>query len=410
MYMLNVRPTSWYNRVDDIKGKVMKRLRNIHIIQAGWVLLLTSLLVGLVVMPAGAASNSVRYRAQQQNSTTAVNATIYITNGTLAPIFQSKLDAAVPGAVSSAISSIVGKLPKQDQGWAGQMANALLQPSASLTSLTTQSGGLATSIRMSLYAGDPQPITASMLVSMRVINASTIQVSATPLNGSPALVNGPLATFSIPIGQLSSISTTPGCGDASLAVKLQFPIALGQASSQVQHAALSDFVNHQQMQPTISHANSSISQAVPIGNTNSYVELPASSLAAIGNSVSSLPISSSMSAKNIQLAVQSSNMVITSDVYDSFWGKIGTAITTVAPMASGGNLAVKVLSTTITILNIFTFPYNTYNQQIQQTLNAKLNGALTGKFYVSQAAIGANSHVPCAASNSLVLTGSASLG
>ena len=389
----------------------MKRLRDIRIIQAGWVLLLTSLLVGLVVMPAGAASNSVRNRAQQQNSTTAVNATIYITNGTLAPIFQSKLDAAVPGAVNSAISSIVAKLPKQDQGWAGQMANALLQPSASLTSLTTQSGGLATSIRMSLYSGDPQPITANMLVSMRVINSSTIQVSATPLNGSPALVNGPLATFSIPIGRLNSISTTPGCGDASLAVNLQFPVALGQgqASSQVQHMALSDFVK-QQIQPTISHANSATSPTALNGNTNSYVELPASSLAAIGNSVSSLPISSSMTAQNIQLAVQGSNLVITSDVYDSFWGKIGTATTTVAPMASGGNLAVKVLSTTITVLNIFTFPYDSYNQQIQQTLNSKLNGALTGKFYVSQAAIGANPHVPCAASNSLVLTGSASLG
>ena len=397
--------------VDDTEGKVMKRLRDIRIIQAGWVLLLTSLLVGLVVMPAGAASNSVRNRAQQQNSTTAVNATIYITNGTLEPIFQSKLDAAVPGAVNSAISSIVAKLPKQDQGWAGQMANALLQPSASLTSLTTQTGGLATSIRMSLYAGDPQPITANMLVSMRVINSSTIQVSATPLNGSPALVNGPLATFSIPIGRLNSISTTPGCGDASLAVNLQFPVALGQgqASSQVQHMALSDFVK-QQIQPTISHANSATSPTALNGNTNSYVELPASSLAAIGNSVSSLPISSSMTAQNIQLAVQGSNLVITSDVYDSFWGKIGTATTTVAPMASGGNLAVKVLSTTITVLNIFTFPYDSYNQQIQQTLNSKLNGALTGKFYVSQAAIGANPHVPCAASNSLVLTGSASLG
>lgn len=407
-----IHSTSRYTMVDDTEEKVMKRLRTIRIIQAGWVLLLTSLLVGLVVMPAGAVSNRVQDRAQQQNSTTAVNATIYITNGTLAPIFQSKLDAAVPGAVSSAISSIVGKLPKQDQGWAGQMANALLQPSASLTSLTTQSSGLATSIRMSLYPGDPQPITASMLVSMKVINSSTIQVSATPLNGSPALVNGPLATFSIPIGQLSSISTTPGCGDASLAVKLQFPIALGQgqASSQVQQVALSDFVNHQQMQPTISHANTDTSQAVLNGNTNSYVELPASSLAAIGSSVSSLPISSSMTAQNIQLSVQGSNLVITSDVYDSFWGKIGTATTTVAPTASGGNLAVKVLSTTITVLNIFTFPYDSYNQQIQQTLNAKLNGALTGKFYVSQAAIGANPHVPCAASNSLVLTGSASLG
>ena len=389
-------------------------MKHLRYIQIGWILLLVSLLSGLAVTPVGAASQTAQQPAQRQVSATSVNATIYITNGTLAPIFQGRIDAQVPSAVNSAISSIVGKLPKQDQGWASQMATTLLQPSASLTSLTTQANGLATSLRLSLYAGDPQPITASMLVSLSVINASTIQVSAAPLNGSPALVNGPLATFSIPIGQLNSISTTPTCGDSSLAVKLQFPISLGQghALAQLQSSALSDFSNQQytHMQPTINHANPGTTPGMPNSNTNSYVELPASSLAAIGSSVGSLPVSSSMTAKNIQLSVQGSNMVITSDIYDSFWGKIGTATTTVAPTASGGNLAVNVLSTTITVLNIFTFPSNSYNQQIQQTLNAKLSGALSGKFYVSQAAIGPNSHLPCASGNSLVLTGTANLG
>lgn len=401
-------------------------MKLIRYIQAGWILLLTGLLIGLIATPARAATHvgaqfiAPSHTTQRQASTTSVNATIYITNATLAPIFQSNLNAQVPGAVSSAISGIVGKLPKQDQGWALQMATTLLQPSASLTSLTTQANGLATSIRLSLYPGDPQPITASMLVSLSVIDSSTIQVSATPMSGSPTLVNGPLTTFTIPIGQLSSISTTPTCGDSSLAVKLQFPINLGQAqtSGQVQPAILSDFFNGQQsqsspqMQTTSYHTTSyhTTSAVTPTGNTNSYVELPASSLAAIGNTISSLPVSSSMTAKNIQIGVQGSNMVINSDIYDSFWGKIGTATTTVAPTTSGGNLNVNVLSTNITVLNIFTFPYNTYNQQIQQTLNAKLNGALTGKFYVTQAAIGANSHVPCAASNSLVLTGTANLG
>ncbi len=302
----------------------------------------------------------------------------------------------------------------QDRGWATQMATTLLQPSAALTSLTTQSNGLATSLRLSLYPGDPQPTNASMLVSLRVIDSSTIQVSATPLNGSPALVNGPLATFSIPFGQLSNIRTTPTCGDASLAVNLQFPIALGKghalAQTQTQSSALTAFTSQQQQQSTVSYTHPGTTTDIPNGNTNSYVELPASSLAAIGNSIGSLPVSSSMTAQNIQVGVQGSNLVINSDIYDSFFGKIGTAITTVAPTASGGNLAVNVLSTTITVLNIFTFPNNSYNQQIQQTLNSKLNGALSGKFNVSQAAIGPNPHVPCAAGNSLVLTGTASLG
>ncbi|HEY6409462.1 MAG TPA: hypothetical protein VIY29_18540, partial [Ktedonobacteraceae bacterium] len=59
--------------------------------------------------------------------------------------------------------------------------------------------------------------------------------------------------------------------------------------------------------------------------------------------------------------------------------------------------------------DIFKFQYDTYNQQIEQTLNAKLNGALAGKFTVTRAAIGPNAQLPCAAGDSLVLTGSASL-
>jgi hypothetical protein len=130
----------------------------------------------------------------------------------------------------------------------------------------------------------------------------------------------------------------------------------------------------------------------------------------MGNSVSALPVGNSLTAKNIQIGVQGSNLLINSDIYDSFLGKIGTATTSVAPTAYGGNLTVHVLSTTISIFGIFTFPYNTYNQQIEQTLNSKLNGALGGKFYVARAAIGPNAQLPCAAGDSLVLTGSAPLG
>jgi hypothetical protein len=248
-------------------------------------------------------------------------------------------------------------------------------------------------------------------VTLAVLDSSTVQISAKPINGSVSLVNGPLATFQIPLGQLNSIRTTPTCGDSALAVKLQFPISLGHAQAQLQqNTALDAFAStnaHNQKRNQFSPAGI---RSMPASNTNSYVELPASSLASIGNSVGDLPISSSMTAKNIQIGVQGSNLVINSDVYDSFWGKIGTATTTVAPTTAGGNLAVRVLSTSITILNIFTFPYDTYNQQIEQTLNSKLNGALAGKFTVTRAAIGPNAQLPCAAGNSLVLTGSANLG
>jgi hypothetical protein len=214
----------------------MNHMRDTRFIQAGWVMLLATLLLGLVVTPAGAKSSTMRQATQRSGNATSVGATIYITRGTLVPLFQSRVDQQVPGAVNSAMNNVVSGLPRQDQGWALQMANTLIQPSGTLTGLTTQAGGLVTSLQVSLYPGDPRPINLSMLVSLRVLNSSTVQVSARPLNDGPALVSGPLATFQVPIGQLNSISTTPGCGDAALALKLQFPVTLGrtQAQGQVQ--------------------------------------------------------------------------------------------------------------------------------------------------------------------------------
>jgi hypothetical protein len=102
----------------------MKRIRYI---QAGWVALLAMLVLGLAVTPAGAASTTTRQRAQHQDSTTSVNATIYITLGTLQPLFQSQINQQVPGMVNSVINNMVSKLPPQDQGWATQMATTLIQ-------------------------------------------------------------------------------------------------------------------------------------------------------------------------------------------------------------------------------------------------------------------------------------------
>ncbi|GAC1435664.1 MAG: hypothetical protein NVSMB54_35610 [Ktedonobacteraceae bacterium] len=109
------------------------------------------------------------------------------------------------------------------------------------------------------------------------------------------------------------------------------------------------------------------------------------------------------------MSVQGSNIIVTSDIILGSSFKLGTAVTTVQPTAVGGNLAVNVLSTTLTVLQVFTFPQDTYNAQIQQMLNAKLGTALRGKFNISNAAIGTNSHVPCTASDSLVLTGTTNL-
>ena len=367
-------------------------------------LLLVALLAGLFVTPAGAGSRSITGRAASHaGKATAINANIYLPTTMLSAMFEQRVSQQVPASFNSAINTIVGKLPPADRAWAYQMVTTLIQPSATLTGLKPQAGGLATSLRLSLYPGDPHPVNASMLIQFSVINSSTVQVSARPLPGSPALISGPLTTFQIPIGQLNSIRTTPGCGSAALALNLQFPVAPGQAASQTQAATGMGMIAQPAMLPAPGQA--------PAG-TSAYVEIPASSLAALGSGFGPISLGNilggPLSAQNIQIAVRGSQLAISSTIMLGSL-KLGTATTYVQPLAQGGNLAAHVVQTTVTLLQVITFPYNSYNQQIQQMLNTRLNGALSGKFTVNSAAIGANGNIPCAAGNSLILTGTASL-
>lgn len=388
---------------------------HVRLLQTGWAVLFTSVLLALVVTPVMAAQRAQQVTRQVSHAhtttaTTDIDATIYLAAAMLQPLFQSKIDEQVPGAVNSAISSIVSGLPAIDQGWATQMATTLLQPSAQLVSLTPQQDGFLLTLRLNLYNGDPQPITAKMLVKFSVLDSATVQVSIQPVSGSPSLVNGPVATFHMPIGSLNSINTTTTCGDASLAISLKFPISLGnsgtttgqvrQQSSQSSQSSMRASFQRSAQQQVQGEAHSSV---------NSYVEIPATSLSQLGVGIGSLPINSSFTAQNIQVSVQGSNLAVNSDI---MWGgfRLGVATTTFAPIAQNGNLALKIVGETqLTWANIFQFPFGTYDPQIQQMINAKLSGALTGKFNVTTAAIGPNSHVPCAASNSLVLTGTTSL-
>ncbi len=387
----------------------MKDTRHMRFLQVGWISLLLLLLLALIVTPVSANSNATQRSPQQNNPATSVAANIYITLGTLEPLFQSNINNAVPGAVNNAINSIVGSLPQKDRGWAQIMATTLFQPSATLTGLTRQSNGLVASLQLSLYAGDPHPINASLLTSFSVANASSIVVTAKPINGSPTLVNGPISTFQVPFGQLNGIRTTTTCGDAALNVGLHFPISLaqGQTQSQVQSSGLNAPVSPMVLQHTRNLINKNSELAL---NTNSYVEIPAASLAAIGSSIGSFPVNSSQTAKNIQVSVQNNQIVVTSDIYDSFWGHIGSAVTQIAPTTANGNIAVKVLSTTFKLFGIISIPYDSYDQSIQQSLNQKLQGALAGKFNATSAQIGPSTQLPCAASNSLLLTGTVHLG
>lgn len=379
-------------------------MRRVRVIQVSWILLLAALVLGVSFMtPALAANKTVQHSTgtAQQNASTPVNAIIYLTTSSLQPMFQSHIDQQLPVAFTHAITRMISKLPKQDQGWAMEMATTLIQPSATLVRLSPQQNGLAMTLLLSLYPGDPKAITSTILISFNVLDSSTVQVSATPLNGSPALVSGPLATFQLPLGSLNAIKSTPGCGAAGLALNLQFPVSVGQAQASAQAP---------QFSTTPSGASPLTAKQGTVPGVNSFIEIPAPSLSALSNTLGSMPVGNGFTAQNIRIQVNGSNLDILADIY---WSgiDIGTADTTIAPSAANGKMVLHVLSTTMSLFGLFTFPVNSYNQQIEQTLNAKLGNAFAGKFYVTNAAIGPNSQLPCAAGDSLVLTGNiAALG
>lgn len=411
-------------------------------VRAGGMLLALLALCVVLSVPVQVSALTARLTTRSAHATTSVNAHIYLTNQALQPLFQNDLDAQLPQVLGNAIDSTVSTLPQQDQGWAKQMASALLQPSATLLSVTPQSNGLLTTFKVSLYSGDPHPMTTSLLLGFSVRDTSTLQVTALPsVKGAPSLLSGPLTTIHIPIGSLQSVATTPNCGNAALNIGLALPVVSGQpakasaansglaTSGQPTRSAASDTgfaLSSQQESPFATSANpafpdmgsqpaklsvaaSNLAQ-VALTGVQASIELPASSLARLGNGMGTLTIGSNLTANNLRLGVQGHNQTITADIFWFGFG-IGTAVSTLAPGASNGKLAMHVQSTNLQMLNnLVSFPVNNYNQQIEQRINTSFNNALAGKFTVAQATIGGNAHLPCVASNSLVLTGTVTLG
>ncbi|HJT56401.1 MAG TPA: hypothetical protein VJ761_07900 [Ktedonobacteraceae bacterium] len=382
-------------------------MKHIRYIKIAWILLLAVLVLGVsIITPAAASNKTVHHTTQtaHQAAATSINLNFYIATAHLKTMVQSNINSQVPTSVNSAITSMINTLPKQDQGWAYLMATTLIQPSATLVSLAPQKNGFAMTLRLSLYPGDPKPTTASMLISFSVLNSTTAQVSASPLNG-PALVSGPVGTFKIPLGTLNKVTGTPNCGGAALDLNLQYPVVLGQAqsSSQVQQVTANTSNSRNFLTSHVA------TKTLDAGNVNSFVEITAATLSTLGNTISTMPLGNGLTAENFRISVQKPDIAITSDIY---WNglNIGNAVTTMALSASGGKMVVHVVSTTLNIFGFISFPMNSYNAQTEQTLNAKLGNAFTGVFDVAAAGIGPNSQLTCAAQNSLVLSGASVLG
>src|SRR5579859_1737652 len=306
------------------------------------ILLLLVLLFSLLVKPVRATSHTFQHPAIH-HGTTLLNAVIYLPTSTLQSIFQKHIDQLVPVAFNKSIADMVDKVPPANQNWVSQMTTALLQPSGAITQLAPQTNGLATTLRISLYNGDPRPVDVHMLVTFTALDASTIQVSAQPVAGSPTLVNGPLTTFQPPVGQVSSITTTPTCGSSALAMHLQLP--LPQSGSTNQSVA-------QSTAPATTMRQATPAPFVAPTPLNAYVEVGSASLASLGPSFGSVPINGTLSAQNIRISVQGSNIVIVSDIMLGLI-PLGTATTTLQPQAVGGNLSAHVLKTTLSLFQIF---------------------------------------------------------
>src|SRR5579883_573565 len=368
--------------------------------------LLVMLILGTIVAPVSA-SRQEPGRAQRP-ALGVLNTTIYLTTATLQPLFQSRIDQQLPNIMNSTLETQVSGLPDASKTWAKQLANALIQPSATLTQLSTRQDGLAATLSLSLYPHDPKPTSASMLVKFSVLDSSTIQVSAQPTDGSPTLVSGPLTTIKVPLGKLTDIRTTPNCGDSALAIDLQLPISLDQgqptptpsttsspATTLIEERGLADIRN-------IAHQQNA-------SDTDSYVEITTSALKTLGQSLGSIPVSGTWTAQNLQIGMQNNELVVVSDIVLADTSiKVATATTLILPTIENGTLALHVQKTDLTVL-FLKFSEDSYNQQIEQMLNGNLGKQLAGKFNATAVATGGNKHITCAASTSLILTGTINL-
>jgi hypothetical protein len=392
--------------------------------QRAWILLLLLGLVFLLATPVSAAS---QVQQQRRATTTNLPASVYIAMDSLQSMFQDQINQQVANLSASTMNGMLGSLPAADQGWARAMAGALIQPSATLTQLTPQSDGLNTQLSLSLYPGDPKPINAAMLVTFGVRDASTIQVNAQPVAGSPQLANGPLTTLAVPIGQLESINTTPNCGNVGLKTDILVPVTVASTGGQNQNnqfAQSTSPVNQTLAYTQRSQMTSYKAQKRAATTANAFVEITNSSLNALGSAMGPLNIgkitivpwdpNDPLTAENIQINTQGTGLWITADIYVQQkigHNKIATAVAVAQPSAVNGQLVMTITSLQVKVFGLISLPPSataSYKTQLQDMLNSNLGAALAGQFTVNSVSIGGA--VACAASNSLILQGTTSLG
>jgi hypothetical protein len=362
--------------------------------------------------------------------TVVLNGTVYLSKATLQQRFQESIDKELPTLKGGAIQNIIGGLPS----WAGQFADSLLQPSVKLVTLTPQSEGLRADLLLSLYPGDPNPTTIGVLVTFKRLNSNTVQVSGQALNDQPVLLSGPLTTITLPIGQITSIKPTPSCGSAGLQIGLQLPIHLAPQRTQTPAGQPSAIATGNATASALLQASDTMASPVRFSQNDKQreqdsdqmqkeslaakntlaasVELPASALTKLTSGLGTITINGNLQAQNLQIHEESGTYRASADIIDHLLGNLtlnpGTVTTTITPQASNGQLKLTATNTTIHT-GFLTLPLDTYNQQITQALNTTINKALQNKVTIDTAGIGPTSQIPCAAANSLLLSGTVAL-
>lgn len=333
-------------------------------LRRSWLCMILILLIILLIIFANVSVERPRPTA----STVTLNATIYLPTATLKSVLQRNVDQQLQSGNHGGLAS-------------------LLHPS--VTRLTPQNDGLVLTLSQSLLGGLP-PLESSILLKFNVLNSSTVQINAQPLPGSPVGIDGPVTQIQVRQGHVNSISPTPNCGDSALAAKLGFPISIGQA----QKGKQAKLIQPAEMirQPSADTAET-------------YVEVTSSALASLGNQIGSFPVSENLTAQNIRISVENNEVIVRSDI--SLWQTgiiVGSSTTHIQPLVDNGNLLLHVIKTDLSIA-FLTFSDNSYNQQIQDQINQQLAGALGSLFTVTKVAIGKDTHIPCVAKDSLLLTG-----
>jgi hypothetical protein len=392
--------------------------------QGSWMPLLLLALVCLIATPVSAARQA---RQQQQAKTTSLHASVYLAKDSLKSVFQDQINQQVASLSNGMINNMLGSLPATDQVWARAMAGSLIQPSATLTQLTPQDNGLDARIHLSLYPGDPKPINVAMLMTFSVRDASTIQVSAQPVSGSPQLANGPLTTFAVPIGQLESINTTPNCGNAGLKTNIRVPVTFDTASNRSQNnqVAQSTLPDKQIMagiqRPQVAYTTLNRAENA----SNAYVEISNNSLNALGSATGPIGIGSitivpwdpnnPLTAENLHINTGGNGLEITADIYVQrpMHTRVAIATAFAQPGAVNGQLVTSVTDLQVRAFGIVSLPDSataSYKTQLENMLNSNLGNALAGKFTVNGVSVGGGAALSCAQSDSLILQGTTSLG